>query len=97
MRWTGEELSPPTVRFHEWFDDNLSPTSNNANVAPRRQVLSNLSAIRRFRRAFSYDSFSYVSRTGSLQASRSGEPASRNHSMLKVSINANQSWALQVC
>src|SRR6266568_7754347 len=97
MRWTGEELSGPTVRYREWFDDNLPPTSNDANVALRRKVLSNLSAIRRIRRAFSYDSFSYVSRTGSLQASRSGEPAGRNHSMLRVSINANQSWALQVC
>ena len=23
MRWTGEELSAPTVRYREWFDDNL--------------------------------------------------------------------------
>src|SRR6266705_4846784 len=97
MRWTGVELSGPTVRFREWFDDNLPPTSNDADVASWRKGLSNLSAIRRIRRVFSYDTFSYVSRAGSLQASRSGEPASRNHSMLTVSINANQSWALQVC
>jgi len=82
MRWTGEELSAPTVRFREWFDDNLPLTSNDANVALRRKVLSNLSATGRIRRVFSYDSFSYVSRTGSLQASRSGEHAGRNHSML---------------
>src|SRR5438094_9991709 len=97
MRWTGEELSAPTVIFRDSFDDNLPPTSNDANVAPRRKVLSNLSATRRIRRAFSYDSFSYVSPTGSLQASRTGEPASRNHSLLTVSTNVNYSFALPVC
>ena len=38
MRWTGVELSGPTVRFREWFDDNLPPTSNDADVASWRKV-----------------------------------------------------------